>query len=176
MGVALASEQAKAQRFEAAVTTVDKLLAAAPSSAQNGKVMGILWRAAQSPASEQTFLSLRKLGGRGTDVAFDLAATPGVRDAVRERARTELANNMAFDASEDTRVATALLLAPDCGTRKSLLERAEREGGKRTLAMLERYSRGAGCTSSSAGACNSCLMGSPVLTHALARLGEGAKP
>lgn len=176
VGIALAGQQAQAQRYEAAVATVEHVLSVTPSSAQNGKLLGILWRAAQSPASEQSFLSLRKLAGRGSDVAFDLATTPGVRESVRERARAELTNYLAFDASDDTRVATALLLAPDCSTRKSLLDRAEREGGKRTLAMLERFGRGAGCTSSSDGACNSCLMGSPVLAHALARLSAGGKP
>jgi Flp pilus assembly protein TadD len=176
VAVALASQQARAQRFEAAVATVDHLLAIAPNSAQNGKVMGILWRAAQSPASEQSFASLRKLGGRGTDIAFDLATTAGVRDAVRERAKSELTSYLAFDASDDTRIATALLLAPDCGTRKSLLERAEREGGKRTHAILESFARGAGCTSSAEGACNSCMMGSPVLAHALAHLATGERP
>ena len=174
--VTLASQQARAQRFEAAVTTVDHLLAIAPNSAQNGKVMGILWRAAQSPASEQSFASLRKLGGRGTDIAFDLATTAGVRDAVRERAKSELTSYLAFDASDDTRIATALLLAPDCSTRKSLLERAEREGGKRTHAILDSFARGAGCASSAEGACNSCMMGSPVLAHALAHLAAGDRP
>jgi hypothetical protein len=176
VGIALAGQQARAQRFEAAVTTVDRLLASSPSSAQNGKVMGILWRAAQSPASEQTFLSLRKLGARGSDVAFDLAATSGVRSAVRERARAELAAHLAEGASADTRVASALLLAPDCNARKSLLERAEREGAKRTKGLLERYSRDAACTSSSDGACNACLTGSAELKQALAKLSEGAKP
>jgi hypothetical protein len=175
VGLALASEQAKAQRFEAAVSTVDQLLTASPSSAQNGKAMGILWRAAQSPASEQTFLSLRKLGGRGSDVAFDLAVTPGVRDSVRERARAELAEHLAGGASADTRVAAALLLAPDCSARKSLLERAEHEGGKRTRGLLERYSRGTACSSSDS-ACNACLAGSAELTQAIATLSEGARP
>ena len=176
VGIALASQQAQAQRYEAAISTVEHVLTLAPSDAQNGKVMGILWRAAQSPASEQSFATLRKLGGRGTDISFDLATTPGVRDAVRERAKAELTNYLAFDASDDTRVATALLLAPDCSTRKSLLERAEREGGKRTLALLDRFAHGTVCTSSTDGACNSCMMGSPVLAHALATLGAGAKP
>jgi hypothetical protein len=174
--IALAAQQAQAQRYEAAVGTVEHALAVDPSNAPSGKVMGILWRAAQSPASEQSFLCLRKLGGRGTDVAFDLATTPGVRESVRERAKAELTNYLAFDASSDTRAATALLLAPDCATRKALLERAESDGGKRTFRMLERFSRGAGCTSSSEGACNACLMGSPVLAHALSKLGPGAKP
>ena len=176
VSVALASQQASAQRFEAAVTTIDRLLAIAPISAQNGKVMGILWRAAQSPASEQSFASLRKLGARGTDIAFDLATTPGVRDSVRERAKSELTSYLAFDASNDTRIATALLLAPDCSTRKSLLERAEREGDKRTRVILERFARGSGCASSAEGACNSCIVGSPVLAHALAHLAAGGHP
>jgi hypothetical protein len=173
--VALASQQAHAQRFEAAVKTVDQLLGSSPDSAQNGKVMGILWRAAQSPASEQTFASLRKLGARGSDVEFDLAATPGVRESVRERARTELAEHLAPDASSDTRVASALLLAPDCNSRKSLVERAGAEGGKRTRALLERYSQGAGCASGDS-ACSACLAGNPALTQALAKISERAKP
>jgi hypothetical protein len=138
--------------------------------------MGVLWRAAQSPATDQSFLCLRKLGARGSDVAFDLATTSGVRESVRERARAELTNYLAFDASSDTRAATALLLAPDCTTRKALLDRAESDGGKRTLAMLERFARGSGCTSSSEGPCNSCLMGSPVLAHAMSKLNPGARP
>jgi len=174
--IALASQQAEAQRYEAAVASVEHALEVDPSSAQNGKVMGVLWRAAQSPASEQSFLCLRKLGARGSDIAFDLATTNGVRESVRERAKAELTNYLAFDASADTRAATALLLAPDCTTRKALLDRAESDGGKRTLSMLERFARGAGCTSSSDGACNSCLMGSPVLAHALSKLSPGAKP
>jgi hypothetical protein len=176
VGLALAGQQAQAQRYDAAVASVEHLLEVAPASTQNGKVMGILWRAAQSPASEHTFVALRKLGGRGTDITFDLATTAGVRDAVRDRARAELSSNVAFDASADTRLASALLLAPDCNARKALLDRAEADGGKRTLIMLERFSRGTGCTSSSEGACNACLMGSPVLAHALAKLNPGAKP
>jgi hypothetical protein len=176
VAIALAGQQARAQRYEAAVTTVEHAIAVDPSGAQNGKVMSILWRAAQSPASEQSFLALRKLGARGTDIAFDLATTPGVRDSVRERAKTALTNSLAFDASPDTRVAAALLLAPDCTARKALLERAESEGGKRTLALLERLSRGSGCASSSDGACNACLTGSPVLAHALNKLSAGVKP
>jgi hypothetical protein len=176
VAIALAGQQARAQRYEAAVTTVEHAIAVDPSGAQNGKVMSILWRAAQSPASEQSFLALRKLGARGTDIAFDLATTPGVRDSVRERAKTALTNSLAFDASPDTRVAAALLLAPDCTARKALLERAESEGGKRTLALLERLSRGSGCTSSSDSACDACLTGSPVLAHALNKLSAGAKP
>ncbi|MEO6598939.1 MAG: hypothetical protein ABIQ16_03640 [Polyangiaceae bacterium] len=176
VGIALAGQQAHAQRFEAAVATVDQLLVSSPDSAQNGKVMGILWRAAQSPASEQTFVSLRKLGARGSDVAFDLAATRGVRSAVRERARAELSSHLDEGVSADTRVAAALLLAPDCSTRKALLERAGNEGGKRTRGLLAGYSRGAACTASSGGACNACLAGSAELSQALAKLNEGAKP
>ena len=176
VGMALATEQARAQRYEAAVATLDRVLTIAPSNAQSGKVMGILWRAAQSAASEQSFLSLRKLGGRGSDIAFDLATTPGVRPSVRDRAKTELANSLAPDASGDTRVAAALLLAADCNARKSLLERAEREGGKRTRALLEGIAQGAQCTSSTDATCNSCLAGTPALAHALAELSSGAKP
>ena len=174
--IALASAQAQAQRYDRAVASVDRALAAGPSPAQSGKIMGILWRAAQSSATEESFASLRKLGARGADVEFDLATTPGVREAVRERAKAELSSAMALDASADTRAATALLLAPDCATRKSLLDRAERDGGRRTLAMLERLSSGSACNSSSAGACNACLMGSPALAHAITQLGAGAKP
>jgi hypothetical protein len=176
VAIALAGQQAQAQRYEAAVATVEHVIEVDPSSAQNGKVMGILWRAAQSPAADQSFLFLRKLGARGSDIAFDLATTSGVRESVRTRAKAELTNYLAFDASGDTRAATALLLAPDCATRKALLDRAESDGGKRTLSMLERFARGAGCTSSSEGSCNSCLMGSPVLTHALSKLNPEAKP
>jgi hypothetical protein len=176
VGIALASQQAQAQRYEAAVATVEQVHEVDPASAQNGRVMGILWRAAQSSASEQSFLCLRKLGGRGSDIAFDLATTPGVRDAVRARAKAELTNYLAFDASPDTRTATALLLAPDCSTRKALLDRAETDGGKRTLSMLQHFARGVGCGSNSEGACNACLMGSPALAHALAKLDSGGKP
>ncbi|HWZ92736.1 MAG TPA: hypothetical protein VNW92_27910, partial [Polyangiaceae bacterium] len=174
--VALASSEAQAQRYEAAISTVDRAIDATPSSAQSGKIMGILWRAAQSSASEEAFGAMRKLGGRGSDVEFDLATTPGVRDAIRDRAKAELTNHMGLDASADTRAATALLLAPDCATRKSLLERAESEGGKRTLAMLERFAHGVGCTSSSEGSCNACLMGSPILASALTKLNAAVKP
>jgi hypothetical protein len=174
--VTLASAQAQAQRYEAAIETIDRALDSAPNTAQNGKIMSILWRAAQSPAAEEAFACLRKLGGRGSDVELDLATTPGVRDVVRERAKSELASYLALDASSDTRAATALLLAPDCATRKSLLERAERDGGKRTLALLDRFSRGAGCTSGSDGSCNACLMGSAGLQDAIAKLSAGVKP
>ena len=170
VGITLAAQQAQAQRYDAAVDTIEDLTRLAPSVAQSGKVMGILWRAAQSSASEQAFVALRKLGGRGTDVTFDLATTAGVRDAVRERAKSELASYLAFDSSNDTRAATALLLAPDCATRKSLLERAEREGGKRTLVMLERIARGSACTTNGDGACNSCMMGGTTLSHAIGKL------
>ncbi|HKO50029.1 MAG TPA: hypothetical protein VJV79_20000 [Polyangiaceae bacterium] len=175
VGIALASQQAQAQRFEAAVESVERVISVAAKSAENGKVMGILWRSAQSSASEQSFAALRKLGARGSDIAFDLATTSGVRDSVRERAKTELTKSLSPEASADTRVASELLLAPDCAARKSLLARAEREGGKRTQAMLERFSRGAACASSSDKACNSCLTGSPELTHALAQLSAGGK-
>ena len=173
VGIALASQQAQAQRFEAAVESVEHVISLDAKSAQSGKVMGILWRAAQSSASEPSFAALRKLGGRGSDIAFDLATTAGVRDAVRERAKTELTKSLSADASEDTRVASALLLAPDCSARKALLARAEREGGKRTQAMLEGFSRGSVCASKTDKACNSCLTGSPELTHALAKLSAG---
>jgi hypothetical protein len=175
VSIALASQQAQAQRFEAAVESVERVIKADAKSAQNGKVMGILWKAAQSDASEQSFSALRKLGARGADIAFDLATTSGVRDSVRDRAKTELTQALSPDASADTRVATALLLAPDCSARKALLARAEREGGKRTQAMLERFSRGAVCTSTTDKACNSCLTGSAELTHALAQLGAGGQ-
>jgi tetratricopeptide (TPR) repeat protein len=174
--VTLASAQAQAQRYEAAIETIDRALDSAPNTAQNGKIMGILWRAAQSPAAEEAFTCLRRLGGRGSDVELDLATTPGVRDVVRERAKTELASYLALDASSDTRAATALLLAPDCATRKSLLERAERDGGKRTLALLERLSRGAGCSSSSDGSCSACLTGSAAVQDAIVKLNAGVKP
>ena len=176
VAVALAAEQARAQRFEAAVATLDRVFGMPQSSPPSGKAMGILWRAAQSAASEQSFVTLRKLGGRGSDIAFDLATTPGVRESVRARAKTELGSSLAPDASADTRVATALLLAPDCEARKSLLDRAEREGGKRTRALLERIGQGAACTSSTDSACNTCLSGSSALAHALSQLSSGAKP
>jgi hypothetical protein len=175
VGVALASQQAQAQRFEAAVASIEHLISVAPQSTQNGKVMGILWRAAQSSASERSFAALRKLGARGADIAFDLATTSGVRESVRERAKSELEKSLSADASADTRVASALLLAPDCAARKSLLARAEREGGKRTQAMLERISRGSACTSRTDPACNACLTGSPDLAHALAQLSSGGQ-
>lgn len=172
VGIALAGQQAQAQRFDAAVDSVERVIAADPKSAQNGKVMGILWRAAQSGATEPSFAALRKLGAKGADIAFDLAITAGVRDSVRERAKTEL-KSISADASADTRTATALLLASDCGARKALLSRAEHEGGKRTRALLEQYSRGAACTSETDKSCNSCLTGSSELTHALTQLKSG---
>ena len=172
VGIALAGQQAQAQRFDAAVASVERVIAADPKSAQNGKVMGILWRAAQSGATEPSFAALRKLGAKGADIAFDLAITTGVRDSVRERAKTEL-KSISADASADTRSATALLLAPDCGARKALLSRAEHEGGKRTRALLEQYSRGAACTSEADKSCNSCLTGSSELSHALTQLKSG---
>ena len=175
VGIALASQQAQAQRFEAAVGSLEHVIQVDAKSAQNGKVMGILWRAAQSDASEQSFLALRKLGARGADIAFDLATTSGVRDSVRERAKSELQTSLSTEASGDTRVAAALLLASDCKARKSLLARAEREGGKRTRALLEQYSRGSTCTSSTDKACNTCLTGSAALTHALAQLNAGGQ-
>jgi len=173
--LALASAEAQAQRYDSAVATIERALDAAPSAAQNGKLMGILWRAAQSPAAEESFACMRRLGGRGSDIEFDLATTAGVRESVRERAKTELSNNLALDASADTRAATALLLAPDCAARKALLLRAERDGGKRTLAMLERYASGAGCGSSADSTCNACLLGSPALTQAISKLSAGTK-
>jgi hypothetical protein len=174
--VALAGVEAQAQRYEAAIATIESALEAGPSATQNGKIMSILWRAAQSPAAEESFTCLRKLGARGNDVEFDLAVTPGVREAVRERAKTELSNFMALDASNDTRAAASLMLAPDCETRKALLDRAEQDGGKRTLVMLQRLAQGGVCSSSSDAACNSCLEGSPVLTQAIAKLNAGGKP
>lgn len=174
VSIALASEQAKAQRYQAAVESVERALAVDAKTAQNGKVMGILWRAAQSNATEPSFTALRKLGAKGADVAFDLATTAGVRDAVRERAKTEL-KSLSTDASADTRVATALFLASDCNARKALLSRAETEGGKRTQSLLEQYARGAACTSTTDAACNACLTGSSALTHALAQLNAGAQ-
>jgi hypothetical protein len=174
--VALAGVEAQAQRYEAAIATIESALEAGPSASQNGKIMSILWRAAQSPAAEESFTCLRKLGARGNDVEFDLAATPTVRDAVRDRAKAELSNFMALDASTDTRTAASLLLAPDCETRKALLDRAELEGGKRTLVMLRRFAQGGVCSSSSDAACNSCLKGNPVLTQAIGKLSAESKP
>ncbi|HET7545230.1 MAG TPA: hypothetical protein VFK05_35435 [Polyangiaceae bacterium] len=174
VALALASQQAQAQRFEAAIDSIERAIAIDPKSPQNGKVMGILWRAAQSGASEASFAALRKLGARGSDIAFDLATTAGVRDSVRERAKGELDKSLSPEASEDTRVASALLLAPSCDARKALLSRAEREGGKRTQTMLEQFSRGSACTSSSDKACNACLTGSPELSHALSQLSTGS--
>ena len=174
--LALASAEAQAQRYDSAVASIERALDAAPSAAQNGKLMGILWRAAQSSAAEESFACMRRLGARGSDIEFDLATTAGVRESVRERAKTELSNNLALDASADTRAATALLLAPDCVSRKALLPRAERDGGKRTLAMLERFSSGAGCSSSSDGACNACLLGSAALAQAISKISAGTKP
>ncbi|HYP78530.1 MAG TPA: hypothetical protein VER12_21305 [Polyangiaceae bacterium] len=175
VGIALASQQAQAQRFEAAVQSLEHVIAADPKSAQNGKVMGILWRAAQSSASDASFLALRKLGAKGADIAFDLATTAGVRESVRERAKGELSKSLSPDASEDTRVASELLLASDCEARKALLPRAEREGGKRTQIMLEQFSRGNACTSTTDKACNACLTGSPALAHALAQVSLGSQ-
>jgi hypothetical protein len=174
--IALASEQARAQRYQAAVASIDRLLTLSPGTAQGGKAMGILWRAAQSPASEEAFATLRKLGARGSDVALDLASTPGIRDAVMTHARSELSLHLAGDASSDTRTATALLLASDCSARKALLGRAESEGGKRTLALLGRFARGAACTSSADPSCNSCLTGSQELAHAREHLAAGVQP
>lgn len=172
VGIALAGQQAQAQRFEAAVESVERVIAVDAKSAQNGKVMGILWRAAQSSATEPSFAALRKLGAKGADVTLDLAITAGVRDTVRDRAKTEL-KSLSADASADTRVATALLLAEDCAARKALLPRAEHEGAKRTQALLEQYSRGAACTSNTDKSCNACLTGSPALAHALSQLSAG---
>jgi hypothetical protein len=155
------------------VESVERVIAADPKAAQNGKVMGILWRSAQSSASEPSFAALRKLGARGSDIEFDLATTAGVRESVRQRAKTELGTSLSAEASADTRVATALLLAADCSARQALLSRAEREGGKRTQTMLEQFSRGAPCTSSTDKSCNACLTGSPELAHALAQVSAG---
>jgi len=169
VSITLASEQAKAQRFEAAVESIERAIAVDAKIAQNGKVMGILWRATQSSATEPSFAALRKLGAKGSDIAFDLATTSGVRDSVRERAKTEL-KSLSAETSADTRVATELLLASDCGARKALLSRAGQEGGKRTQSLLEQYTRGSTCTSNTDKACNACLTGSPELTQALSQL------
>ncbi|HEY4103410.1 MAG TPA: hypothetical protein VGM44_05945, partial [Polyangiaceae bacterium] len=174
--IALAGAEAQAQRYDAAIGSIQHALDAEPASAQNGKIMGILWRAAQSPASEDAFACMRQLGARGSDVEFDLATTPGVREAVRERAKSELSNHLAIDASADTRAAVALLLAPDCAARKALLDRAVRDGGKRTLSMLGRISRGSDCTKVSESACNTCLNGSSALSDAVAKLNATVKP
>jgi len=168
--VILAGQQTAAQNFEAALGTVNRALAASPAARENGKLMGILWRLAQSPVSDRAFGTLHQLGARGSDIAFDLATTSDVQAPIRERAKQELGTALAADASPDTQAATALLLAPDCATRKSLLDRAERDGGKRTLGLLDHIASGAGCTSSSEGACNACLVGSPTLKRAITEL------
>ena len=160
--LALASAEAQAQRYEAAVAAVDRALDAEPSATQTGKIMSILWRAAQSSASEASFMALRKLGARGSDVELDLAVTPGVREGIRERAKTELMSSLALDASADTRTATALLTAPDCSARKALFSRATQDGGKRTLAALEYIARSGDC--------------SAELTQVINQLSSGAKP
>jgi len=174
--LALAHAEAQAQRYEAAVSAVDRALDAEPSTAQTGKIMSILWRAAQSPASDAAFAALRKLGARGSDVELDLAVTPGVRESVRERAKTELMSALALDASLDTRTATALLTAPDCAAKKALLGRAEQDGGKRTRAVLELIARGADCAPAAGADCNACFNGSAELSQAINKLSVGAKP
>jgi hypothetical protein len=156
--IALASAQAKAEHLDDALVSLDRALVVDPESIENTKAGSILWRGAQSPFSDRAFASLHKLGARGADILVDLATTAAVREAVRARARTELASE-AFknNLSPDTTAAVRLLVASDCKARKRLLKVARTQGGTRTLRLLEAYQAGTGCTPEANRGCSVCF-------------------
>jgi len=177
--VALASHRAKGGDFEGALDAVSKALALDPKLFDHPRIAGVLFRAAQ--ASESSAAAFRLLQGpmgtRGADILYDLAHTPGVRDAVRRRAsQIVVGDAFADSASPALSVALDLRRARGCAAYRALLERAKNVGDGRALELLRPLQSTTGCGAQKQADCYPCLRGDSALDVAIETIQKRIAP
>src|SRR5690606_12240430 len=120
--------------------TVSDALAIDPKLNESPRIAGVLFRAAQAPASQEAAFRLLQgpMGTRGADILYDLANTEGVRSGVKARAAKIVASEeFRQSASPALSVALDLKKARTCTAYAGLLERAQHVGDARALALLK---------------------------------------
>lgn len=177
--VALAARRAKDGDFTAAVEDVTRALTLDPKLYENPRLAGVLFRAAQDPkASAAAFRLLRgPFGTRGADILYDLAHTPGVRAAVKKKAR-DLVEGEAFSSSASPALVVALELrrARGCAQYRALLERAQHVGDARALELLRPLTETTGCGADKQQDCYPCLRGDEALALAISTIEKRIAP
>jgi len=153
-----------------AVGAVGRALNLEPMLADNKQVASILFQTAQvKAASDASFaLLFGPMGKHGPDVAYDLAATEGVKLWVRTRADQGL-RSPDFNrlTTPELSIAVALRFASSCPQRYALLPRAKEVGDQRALGYLNLYRATTGCGRRQQADCYSCLRADSRLTEAI---------
>jgi hypothetical protein len=121
----------------AAIRAASRLLAVAPESAGDVSVRAAVRNAAGGPpeiAAQALDLMATRMGGEGLDLLYDLMIT---NPKLKDRAAQLLADPQAVAReSPALRVALELRAASTCAAKKTLLERAARDGDRRAVDIL----------------------------------------
>lgn len=177
--VALASHRAKGGHFEGALEAVNKALALDPKLFDHPRIAGVLFRAAQASDSSAAAFQLLQgpMGTRGADILYDLAHTPGVREAVKRRAaQIVVGDGFANSASPALSVALDLRRARGCDAHRALIERAKNFGDGRALELLRPLRNETGCGAQEQADCYPCLRGDSSLEVAIETIQKRVAP
>jgi serine/threonine-protein kinase len=168
-----AKDYVKSVAFVSRALSLDATL---PGSKQ---IASILFQAAQvKAASDATFaLLVGPMGKHGPDIAYDLAATEGVKPWVRARADQDL-RSADFNrlATPELSIAVALRFTTSCPQRYALLPRALEVGDERALGYLNLYKSTTGCGRRHQSDCFACLRGDSRLTDAIKSIQQRTHP
>lgn len=178
--IALAQALRSAKRYPEALESVRNALALDPQVAQNADIAAVLWVTSQDGASrDATFVLLEgPMGGKGAEIAYDLAVTAKVQATVRERAEQYL-GTPAFQkaASPALKLAVKLHQARTCDAFHALLDEAATTGDERALVVLRRLTAVKGCKGKRGRKvdCWPCLRQDGKLTAAIEAITERGK-
>jgi serine/threonine-protein kinase len=168
-----------AKDYVKAVAFVSRALSLDATQSGSKQIASILFQAAQvKAASDATFaLLVGPLGKHGPDIAYDLAATEGVKPWVRARADQEL-HSSDFNrlATPELSIAVALRFTTSCPQRYALLPRALEVGDDRALGYLNLYKNTTGCGRRHQSDCFACLRGDSRLTDAIKAIQQRTHP
>jgi len=159
-----------AKDYVKAVSAAGRALSLDPTLAGSKHVATILFQTAQvKAASDATFaLLFGPMGKHGPDVAYDLAATEGVKLWIRTRADQGLRSpDFVRLSTPELGIAVALRFATTCSERYALLPRAKEIGDERALGYLNLYRATTGCGRRQRDDCNSCLRVDSRLSDAI---------
>jgi len=149
-----------AKDYVAAASAVARTLKLDASFSDNKQLASILFQTAQMKAASDASFALLfgPMGRHGPDVAYDLAATEGVKPWVRARADQGLRSaDFSRMSTPPLAAAVALRFATTCAERYALLPRAADLGDERALGYLNLYRATTGCGRRGKDDCYPCL-------------------
>ncbi|MEO6600261.1 MAG: serine/threonine-protein kinase [Polyangiaceae bacterium] len=168
-----------AKDYVKAVGGVGRTLNLDPELSGSKQIASILFQTAQvKDASDASFaLLFGPMDKHGPDIAYDLAATEGVKPWVRARADQGLRSaDFTRLATPALSVAVALRYTTTCPQRAALLTRAKELGDQRALGYLNMYKATTGCGRRQKDDCNACLRADSRLADAIDAITRRAHP